>query len=93
MHLLLTIAAIVFCSCASINAQDKPTIPETRHILILNKKYEPFKETNIGDKIRLKLKNSMKVKGKIESIDSTIFTVETSCQTNENKAYNTVYIK
>ena len=45
--LLLTIAAIVFCSCVSIHAQDSTELPETRHIVILNKKYESdLKEIN-----------------------------------------------
>jgi hypothetical protein len=76
MHLLLTIAAIVFCSCDSIHAQDSTELPETRHIVILNKKYEPFKEINIGDFVRVVLTNSMRIRGHITSIDSTFFRVE-----------------
>jgi small nuclear ribonucleoprotein (snRNP)-like protein len=81
MHLLLTIAAIILCSCVSIHAQDSTVQPESRHIVILNKKYgqyEPFKELNIGDEVRLILTNSKRVKGHITSIDSTFFTVETN---------------
>ena len=76
MHFLLTIATIVFCSCVSVYAQDKPVKPGSRHIVILNKKYEPIKEINIGDFVRLKLKNEMKVKGHVISIDSMSFTVD-----------------
>jgi len=76
--LLLTIAAIVFCSCDSIHAQDSTAPSNTRHILILNNKYDPFKEINIGDEVRLILKNSTRVKGHITSIDSTFFAVETN---------------
>jgi len=79
--LLLTIAVIVFCSCVSVHAQDSTELPETRHIVILSKnygQYEPFKEINIGDEVRLRLTNSTRVKGHITSIDSTFFTVDTN---------------
>jgi len=76
MHLLLTIATIVFSSCVSVHAQDSTAPSNTRHILILNKKYETFKEINIGDEVRLILTNSTRVKGHITSIDSTFFTVD-----------------
>ncbi len=76
MHLLLTIAAIVFFSCVSIHAQDSTELPESRHILIVNKTHETLKEVNIGDKVRLKLLDASKVKGHITSIDSTSFTVD-----------------
>jgi hypothetical protein len=39
-------------------AQDSTVQPENRQILILNKKYEPFKEINIGDFVRVILTNS-----------------------------------
>ena len=79
IYLLLSLGAtIVFCSCASIHAQDKTAPSGTKHIVIVNKKYEPFKEINIGDEVRLILTNSMRVKGNITSIDSTFFTVDSS---------------
>ena len=76
MHLLLTIAVIVFCSCVSIHAQDNTAIPGSRHILLVNKTHETKKVVNTGDKVRLILKTSKKVKGHIKSIDSTFLTVD-----------------
>ena len=76
MHLLLTIATIVFCSCVSVKGQDSTAQPISRHILMVNKTHETLKEINIGDPIRLKLTNSTKVKGHVISIDSTFFTVD-----------------
>ncbi len=74
--LLLTIAAIVFCSCVSVHEQDSTFQPNTRHILLVNKTHETKKVVNIGDKVRLKLLDATKVKGHITSIDSTSFTVD-----------------
>ncbi len=54
--------------------QSEPT--NTRHILILNNKYDPFKEINIGDFVRVILTNSTEIMGHIKSIDSTFFRVE-----------------
>ena len=73
--LILTVLVLVSNQYVSL-AQDSTVRPETRHIVILNKKYEPFKEINIGDEVRLILTNSTRVKGHITSIDSTFFTVD-----------------
>ena len=74
--LISTLLILVSNPYVSFAQQSKPT--NTRHIVIFNKKYEPFKEINIGDEVRMILTNSTRVYGHIKSIDSTFFTVDST---------------
>jgi small nuclear ribonucleoprotein (snRNP)-like protein len=67
---------MLFPSCTFLYAQDKPTPTETRHILIVDNGHDTQKLVNIGDKIRLILTNSKRIKGHVVSIDSTFFTID-----------------
>lgn len=74
MKLLILTVVLVVSGAAF--AQDKTLDPANRYMVILDKKYEPLKEIHVGDKVRIKLINSTRVKGQITSIDSTFFKID-----------------
>jgi len=74
MKLLVIVLLMVVSGSAF--AQEGALDHESRHIIMVNNNYKTLKEIHVGDKVRIVLTNSTKVKGQITSIDSTFFRVD-----------------
>lgn len=77
MKILKLVFVIVLSVIECVYAQSKAAFhPDTKHIVLVNSQFNRrTKEMYVGDKVRLKLITSFKVKGSIMSIDSTFFTI------------------